>query len=167
MGRSHLVGLRRHDQPVHLFDAPVLLHQLDGQPVQKLRMRRTLAHLADVIRCREDAAAEVVLPDAVRGHARRQRILVGDDPLRQCQAAPGGDPPVVRRLGIVVALTGQRRQQPRLNFGPFVAVVRVRQEVGRRRTVGPAHDGNPGTCVRIRLTVALAGLDLVTKPIGR
>ena len=34
--RRHLVGLRRHHQPVHLLDAPAAVHEFHGQPVEQL-----------------------------------------------------------------------------------------------------------------------------------
>jgi hypothetical protein len=45
------------------FDAPAALHELDRQIVEQLRMRRLLAHLAEVVERRHDAAAEMVRPD--------------------------------------------------------------------------------------------------------
>ena len=90
--RRHLVGLRRHDQPVHLLDAPAAVHELDRQPVEQLRMRRLLAHLAEVIERRHDAAAEMMMPDAIDDHARGQRIVRRRQPLRQ-------RPPAARRCG--------------------------------------------------------------------
>ena len=32
------IGRRVHDQPVHMLDAPVILHELAGQPVEELRV---------------------------------------------------------------------------------------------------------------------------------
>ena len=38
------------------------LHELDRQVVEQLRMRRLIAHLAEVVERRDDATAEVVVP---------------------------------------------------------------------------------------------------------
>ncbi len=71
----HLVGLRGHHQPVHRLHAPAALDELERQPVEQLRMRRRLAHLAEVARRADDAFAEMMLPDPVHHHARGQRIV--------------------------------------------------------------------------------------------
>ena len=60
--RRHLIGLGGHHQPVELLEAPALVHELHGQPVEQFGMRRLLSHLAEVVERRDDAAAEVVTP---------------------------------------------------------------------------------------------------------
>ena len=53
-------------------------------------MRRPLAEGAEVGRRADDPAAEVVLPDPVDHHPRRQRVVRVGDPVGQFQpAAPG------------------------------------------------------------------------------
>ena len=47
-----------------------------------------LAHLAEVARRADDALAEVMLPDPVDHHARGQRVVGRDEPLREAAAAP-------------------------------------------------------------------------------
>ena len=49
--------------------------ELGRQPVEQLGMRRRRALDAEVARRRHQAAAEMVLPDAIDPDARRQRIL--------------------------------------------------------------------------------------------
>ena len=84
--RRHVVGIRRHDEPVHPLDLPAASHEFVGQPVEQFRMRRRLAELAEVVGRRHDAAAEVVLPQPIDEHPRRQRIVLGGDPVRQHRA---------------------------------------------------------------------------------
>src|SRR5438093_5851356 len=50
-------------------------------------MRRTLAHLSQVVRIARNALAEVILPDAIDHDARGQRIFRTRNPIGQRQAA--------------------------------------------------------------------------------
>ena len=50
-------------------------HELAGQPVEQLGVRRPLAEAAEVARGADDAPAEVVHPDAVDQHAGGERVL--------------------------------------------------------------------------------------------
>ena len=54
-----------------------LLHELDGEPVEQLRVRRRLAVAAEVEDGRDQRRAEVPQPDVVDGHAGRQRVVGG------------------------------------------------------------------------------------------
>ena len=64
-----------------------LLHELDGQPVEQLRMRRRLALRAEVLARRDEARAEVRLPDAVDERPRRRRRLRGRPATARTSAA--------------------------------------------------------------------------------
>ena len=99
--RRHLVGLGRHHQLVDLLDAPAAVHELDRQPVEQLRMRRLLAHLAEVVERRDDAAAEVMLPEPIDDHARGQRIVRRREPLGERQ-------PPARRAAVGPRNLGRR-----------------------------------------------------------
>src|SRR5438128_895337 len=44
-------------------------------------MRRTLAHVSEIARRSDNAAAKVKLPQPVDQHARRQRIIGGNEPI--------------------------------------------------------------------------------------
>ena len=81
------VGRRVDDQPVQVLDCfqPVL-DELDGQPVEQLGVRRRLALRAEVLAGRDEAGAEVGLPDAVDERARGRRRLRIDEPPRERQA---------------------------------------------------------------------------------
>ena len=67
-----------------------LLEQLAGQPIEQLRMARRLAQAAEVAAAIHQAAAEVILPEAIDHHARRQRIVGRGQPVGQRRAAAGG-----------------------------------------------------------------------------
>src|SRR2546428_335391 len=75
------------DQPVDRFDAPALLNEPAGQPVEQFRMRGTLAIAAKVVHGAHNAFTEMVLPDSVDHDARGERVLRARDPARQRNAA--------------------------------------------------------------------------------
>jgi hypothetical protein len=72
--RGHLVGLGHHHQLVDRLDPPAALHELHCQPVEQLGVRRRVAHLPEVLERRDDAAAEVLLPDAIDDDAGGERV---------------------------------------------------------------------------------------------
>src|SRR5262249_49392797 len=61
------------------------IHELGGQPVQQLGMRRRRALESEVVGRADESAAEVVLPDSIHHYARRQRILGACDPVGERQ----------------------------------------------------------------------------------
>ena len=61
--------------PVDVLHGPAMLDKLHRQPVQQLRMRGSAAARSKVARRGHQAAAEMILPDAVDHHARRERII--------------------------------------------------------------------------------------------
>src|SRR5205085_11337077 len=81
-----LVRRRQQDFAVQRLDRPAGGEAL-RQVVEQLGVRRRLAELAEVARGADEALAEVVLPDAVDHHARRQRVVGAGDGLRQLQPA--------------------------------------------------------------------------------
>ena len=72
---------------MEFLELPVLGDELARQPVEQVRVRGALAVEAKVVRRADDAAAEMVVPDAVNQHAGGQRILGAGDPLGQLQTA--------------------------------------------------------------------------------
>ena len=60
--------------------------EFGGQPVEQFRMRRLRALRAEIVLRLHDAAAEILLPDAIHGDAREQRILRVRHPAGQIQA---------------------------------------------------------------------------------
>ena len=90
--RRLAVGRRVDDQPMQVLEAPAVVHELDGQPVEQLGMRRRLALRAEVLAGRDDAGAEVRLPDAVDQRSRRGRRPAVDQPARRTSAASARAP---------------------------------------------------------------------------
>ena len=83
---------------MHLLDAPATVHELHGQPVEQLWMGRWIAHRAEVVQRADDAAPEVVVPDAIDDHARCEWVLARRDLL--CERQPAARcPPVLARDG--------------------------------------------------------------------
>ncbi len=116
---------------MELLDAPAPLHELDGQPVEQLRMRRLLAHLAEVVERRDDAAAEVVVPHAVDDHARGERILGRPDPLGERQPPSRRAAIGTRNLGRVLAVQSPRVRKPGFISEPLLSgSPRIRKCVG-------------------------------------
>ena len=74
---------------MHVLHAPAAADELGGQPVEQFGMRRALAHDAEIAGRADDAAAEVIMPDAIDHDARGQRIVGVGEPLRQRGAAAG------------------------------------------------------------------------------
>ena len=74
------IGRRSHDQAVKMLEAPAVVHEFDGQPVEQFRMRRRLALRAEVFGRRHQAGAEVRLPDAIDDRAGRGRRAAIDQP---------------------------------------------------------------------------------------
>ena len=72
---------------MQLLDGPAVVDEPGGEPIEQLGMRGLLAHDAEVARRADQAFAEVMLPDAVHDHARRQRIIGAGQPFG---AASGG-----------------------------------------------------------------------------
>ena len=55
----------RHDEPVQPLQLPAVLNKIARQPVQQFGMGRPLTHDAEVRRRANEAATEMVQPDAV------------------------------------------------------------------------------------------------------
>src|SRR5262245_37955043 len=68
-----------------MFYAPSAFDELDRQPIEQRGMRRLLAARTEIFRRRDQPRADILLPDAVDDHARRQRIVFVHDPFRQTQ----------------------------------------------------------------------------------
>ena len=79
------VGGRGDDQALHRLDVPVAL-KLAGQPVQHVALYGRIALRSEILRRLDQAGAEIQLPVAVDGHARGERMLRAEQPLRQAQA---------------------------------------------------------------------------------
>ena len=82
-----LIGVREHDQAVHLFDAPAVLDKSSSEVIEQLLVGGSFAHHTEIARGADNSAAEVVMPDAIGHHARGERILRIGQPVRQRTAA--------------------------------------------------------------------------------
>ena len=74
VGARSAVSIRQHDLAMQWLHAPSAGDQLLREQIEQLGMRGALAVVAEVARRIHESAAEVLLPDAIRQHARRQRI---------------------------------------------------------------------------------------------
>ena len=104
-GRLHLVRLARDDQTVQVLHAPARLHELDGQPVEKLVVHGPWRSQAEVERRCDERFSKMSHPDMVDGNSRRQRVPAVDDPARQCESPARAD----RRVRLVAGLVSKAR----------------------------------------------------------
>src|SRR2546423_1257992 len=69
-----LISAAEQDQAMQRLHAEAVFDELIGEPVEELGMSGTAAHAAKIVRGGDDAGSEMILPDAIDHHARRQRI---------------------------------------------------------------------------------------------
>ena len=84
-GRALPVGRAGDDefhQPLHV---PAALAEFDGEPVEKLGVRWSVAHDAEILGRFDESGAENFLPEAVHRHARGERVCGRDKPLREAE----------------------------------------------------------------------------------
>ncbi len=84
------------DQPMDRLERLAAVAQLDGQPVEQLRMRRLRAVAAEVVGRVHQSPAEVIVPDAVDDRSPGQHVGGAGDPLGQRGTAA---PFLIRRGG--------------------------------------------------------------------
>ena len=60
---------------MHVLERPTASDEFAGQPIEQFGMRRPAAVVSEVGGRFDDAAAEMVVPQAVDHHAGRQRVL--------------------------------------------------------------------------------------------
>ena len=77
------VGARQHDLPVQGLDGPAARAELLCEVIKQLGMGRWFALFAEIVRRRHEAAAEMVLPDAIHHHASGEWIVRRQDPVGQ------------------------------------------------------------------------------------
>ena len=113
---------------------PARLAEIDRQPVEQFGMRRQLARDAEVAAGAHDARAEHLLPEAVDGDARRQRMLRPQQPLGEAE-------PVARQV------RRHRRQgvrRRRLHLVAALVVLAAEQHVRLRLFGTFLHDVGDG-----------------------
>ena len=71
---------------VEALDVPAALAEIDGQPVEQLRVRGRFALAAEIVGGLDQAHAENLLPHAVDGHARGERVVFGEEPAGEAEA---------------------------------------------------------------------------------
>ena len=80
------VGVAGDDEAVHFFERPAAADELGGEPVEQLGMRGEGALRAEIFLGFDEAAAEIVHPDAVHLDARRERVFGMDEPAGEVEA---------------------------------------------------------------------------------
>ena len=76
---------------------PTAGDQFGGQPIEQFLMRGVSAHRAEIVRRGHDALAEVILPQAIDDHPRRQRMIGPRQPIGQRRTTAGGIRPGFRQ----------------------------------------------------------------------
>src|SRR5258708_7239964 len=71
---------------MHRLDAPTAIAKLSSHPIEQFGMGRCFALLAEILGSADQSLAEKLLPHAIHGYPRGQRVPSADDPLRQSQA---------------------------------------------------------------------------------
>ena len=72
---------------MHPLELPAVREESARKVVEQLGVRGLAAEEAEVARRIDDTGAEVMLPGAVREHARRERIIVARNPLCEGETA--------------------------------------------------------------------------------
>ena len=85
--RAHPISAGKHDQAVHILDRPLLIDELNSQPVQQRLIGGHLAQPTEIIGRRHDAAPEMPAPQAVRHHTAGQRMIRPREPFGQLQSS--------------------------------------------------------------------------------
>lgn len=57
---------------MHLFNTPTAPNEFAGEPIEKLRIARSLALRAEIVWRRDNAPTEMVLPDAIDHYTSRE-----------------------------------------------------------------------------------------------
>ena len=118
------------------FHAPPVLDEVVRQIIEQFRIGRLVAGLAEVADRRDDALAEIFVPDTVHINARCERIGRAGEPVRQRETATGRR---FRRLDIRL-FAAERLGERRLHFVELALMIAAEEYVGRRR-VGVAEFG--------------------------
>ena len=160
----HPVSPRGHDQAVHLFVAPAAVDEFHRQPVQQFGMRGRVAHFPEVVEHGSQAAPEVVIPDAVDGHARGERVVAGQDPFGERQTASRCPAVGGRKFHRRIAYGGHGKK-PRLHQRSVAVDVAVDQEI-RGRGLIAARTGMDVRALNPGLRNAFARSRLVARAVG-
>ena len=69
------VRSRQHQRANQFLDRPAVAHELQSELIEQFGMTRLLTEFAEVIDAGDEAAAEKMLPDAIGGDSRSQRVV--------------------------------------------------------------------------------------------
>ena len=149
------VGGGVEDQPVQLLDRPTLVDELERQIVEQLGMAGPSSGHAEVVRRGHQPLAEVVLPDAVDEHARKERVRRRRDPAGEGSASPGS----IRsaRDGVGIPRRRECGQGSWLDFLARLVVQAAEQEAMHRRL--RCHLDGHGQLLQRRRSFLFAGSD--------
>ena len=134
--RRHPVGPRSEDRAVEVFKAPARVDKLCREPVKQFRMARREAGGAEVVGRGDESATETVLPDAVGGDARRERIGGAYDPF-------GQRPPPFEARGSRRPTSEQLREAGSDNGAGRGGIAANQNVAGLRRRIGLAGRQRP------------------------
>ena len=166
MGRDLSVDSGSHDQPVEPFQVPSAVGELGGQPVEQHGVSRFFAPLAELAGRVDQAASEVVHPDAIDQGAADQGMTATGQPPGPRQAASGG------RSFLVVgfdhqplAVGGGHRQAARGHLVAGLPMIAAVEQLGHRHLAGHRHQHSQEFLLRLpaadRLDPLVERLDLV------
>ena len=110
---SPAVGGAGDDEPVERLHTPAVLHKLDSEPVEQLRMGRSGSSPAEIEHARQERLVEVPHPNMVHGHPCRERIVPIGDPAGQRRTPPRARRRIGRGDPRVGAIGGAHRRAPR------------------------------------------------------
>ena len=96
----HPVGGRGDDEPVEVLEAPIVVHQFAGQPVDQFGVLRRATLATKVEESRRQGRTKMPIPQVIYRHPCGQRIAWIGDPAGQGCAASGAV--MLRRHGRVV-----------------------------------------------------------------
>ena len=127
-------------------------------------MRGRVAHFPEVVEHGSQAAPEVVIPDAVDGHARGERVVAGQDPFGERQTASRCPAVGGRKFHRRIAHGGHGKK-PRLHQRSVAVDVAVDQEI-RGRGLIAARTGMDVRALNPGLRNAFARSRLVARAVG-
>ena len=175
-GRGLLPGGAGENLAVDRLHRPAAADEVGGEPVEQFRMRRPPAADAEIVRRGDEAAAEVMLPDPVDHHSRREGMIGARQPLGQFEPAAAGErrrggPPehgdesarhrvarslqIVRIIGLAAPLdpgVGRRSLRHRVGHRHRPLGEKPAQLGGER--IAPRFEGGKGALQRRDLLVA-------------
>ena len=120
---------------MQVLGAPAVVHELHSQPVEQFRMAGAVADHAEVVQAGDDAASEMMVPDAIHPDSRRQRVILRRNPLRQGQPPSGSAAIGPGNLGGRIAVAGHG-EKARLHVWSGTERVAANQERRRRHFIG-------------------------------